>query len=441
MRIIDRYVFWSFIRNYLISFMVLIGMYIVLDMVFNFDDLTNLKGSVETTGVSSVLGTIRNIADYYFYQCFLFFVHLSGIIPVVAAAFTLMRLSRFNELTAMLAAGVPLLRIAMPIVLAGVVLNGLMIADQELVIPAMLPKLTRSHDDVHRSDVKSFPIQAMQDNARGLLYAGRYTPPVGGGPAVMDTVDVIERGEAGTAPGAGDTVVVDQPGGPIERQVAQSDGAQSGSPAPTTQPDTAAGSSHRPIEAQAHVSADRAIWNPAERRWDLMTWDPQKAKWLPYGFRVTGLSPDAPASSRETVAFYQSNITPEEIALYRSGDWVELLSTSRIDDLIARPGSYGQANLLRVKNWRFTQPIMNVILLLLAIPCVLTREPGHLKTAATKCLILTGLGMGSIFLCHQIAGNPPHDPAWTQTWPALMAWVPIMLFGPVAVFLLDRVKT
>src|SRR6476646_6220284 len=163
MRIIDRYVFWSFIRNYLISFMVLIGMYIVLDMVFNFDDLTNLKGTAEAAGVSSVLGAIRNIADYYFYQCFLFFVHLSGIIPVVAAAFTLMRLSRFNELTAMLAAGVPLLRIAMPIILAGVVLNGLLIADQELVIPTMIPKLTRSHDEMRRSDAKSFPILAMQD--------------------------------------------------------------------------------------------------------------------------------------------------------------------------------------------------------------------------------------------------------------------------------------
>jgi hypothetical protein len=244
---------------------------------------------------------------------------------------------------------------------------------------------------------------------------------------------VIERGEAGT-PAGNETVVVDQPGGPVERQAAASP------PEPTTtQPEAPA--SRRPIEAKAHVSADRAIWNLAERRWDLVTWDPQQAKWQPHGYRVTGLSPDAPASTREIVPYYQSNITPEEIALYRSGDWVEMLSTSRIDDLIARPGSYGQANLLRVKNWRFTQPIMNVILLLLAIPCVLTREPGHLKTAATKCLILTGLGMGSIFLCHQIAGSPPHDPAWTQTWPALMAWVPIILFGPVAVFLLDRVKT
>ena len=69
-----------------------------------------------------------------------------------------------------------------------------------------------------------------------------------------------------------------------------------------------------------------------------------------------------------------------------------------------------------------------------------TREPGHLKAAATKCLILTGIGMGSIFLAQQIAANPP-DLRFASQWPALMAWVPIFLFGPLAVFLLDRVKT
>jgi hypothetical protein len=105
-----------------------------------------------------------------------------------------------------------------------------------------------------------------------------------------------------------------------------------------------------------------------------------------------------------------------------------------------RPKSYGTNNLLRVKHWRFTQPLMNVILLLLAIPAVLTREPGHLKTAATRCLLLTGLGMGSVFLANQIATNPP-SLALAAQWPAIMAWLPIFLFGPVSVFLLDRVKT
>jgi hypothetical protein len=83
---------------------------------------------------------------------------------------------------------------------------------------------------------------------------------------------------------------------------------------------------------------------------------------------------------------------------------------------------------------------MNVILLLLAIPCVLTREPGRLKAAATKCLALTGLGMGAIFISHQVAGKPPNL-EWAQMWPALVAWAPVFFFGPLAVFLLDRVKT
>src|SRR5277367_6228503 len=123
MRILDRYVLKTFLKNYLISLMVLIGMYIVLDMVFNFGDLVDVRGANEQAGMQTVLGTIRDIVDYYFYQCFVIFEHMSGIIPVVAAAFTLLRLSRFNELTAILAAGVPLLRVALPIVYCGVALN------------------------------------------------------------------------------------------------------------------------------------------------------------------------------------------------------------------------------------------------------------------------------------------------------------------------------
>ena len=112
MKILDRYVLISFLKNYLISFMVLIGLYIVLDMVFNFDELAEVQARANATGFASVLLLLRSIGDYYFFQTFRIFVHLSGIIPIVAAAFTLIRMSRFNELTAVLSAGVPLLRVA-----------------------------------------------------------------------------------------------------------------------------------------------------------------------------------------------------------------------------------------------------------------------------------------------------------------------------------------
>src|SRR4051794_27255834 len=162
MKILDRYVLFSFLRNYLISFMVLIGMYIVLDMVFNFDELVEVRGAAQL----STLDIVWNIGDYYFFQTFLIFVHLSGIIPVVAAAFTLIRLSRFNELSAILAAGVPLLRVAMPIIIASVLLQGLLAIDQELLIPNMIPKLPRQHDQVtqQQSSGKAYPVQAMQDD-------------------------------------------------------------------------------------------------------------------------------------------------------------------------------------------------------------------------------------------------------------------------------------
>jgi lipopolysaccharide export system permease protein len=406
MKILDRYVLVSFLKNYLISFMVLVGMYIVLDMVFNFDELVDVKGATATGQEQTLLSTMADIGDYYFYQVFLFFVYLSGIIPVVAAAFTLIRLSRFNELTALLAAGVPLLRVAMPIIVAGMVLNGLLIADQELVIPTMIPKLTRSHDEMHRTDAKSFPILAMQDDRHSLVRVGKYTPATDKSPPTMQIVDITERREK-TEPvnDAKGNPKIGPDGKPMTRKV---------------------------MEGVAHITADSGVWNEAKHGWDLVN-----------GKQQFGLSDDVsvePGSGEAKYDFYQSNVTPEEIALYRSGDWVELLSTARIEELILRPGSYGQTHLLRVKHWRFTQPIMNVILLLLAIPCVLTREPGKLKSAATKCLALAGLGMGAIFVSHQVAGKPP-SPELAQVWPAYAAWAPVFIFGPLAVFLLDRVKT
>lgn len=378
MKIIDRYVFSSFLRNYLISFMVLIGMYVVLDMVFHFDELSDVDSAAEVAGMDTTLQMLWNIGDYYFFQSFLFFVHLSGIIPVVAAAFTLLRLSRFNELTAMLAAGVPLLRVAAPIIIASVVLNALLIVDQEMVIPAMIPKLTRSHNEMH-SGSRHHGVQMIQDENNALLSAARYLPP---GPKAsrptMLHVDVLER-----TPG---------------------------------------------LVTHAKIAADKAEWNARQNAWRLEG-----------GERIAGLLPsDVP--STETVELWQTSITPQEIDLHRNTDFAELLSTERINQLLERPKSFGAQNLQRIKHARFTQPIMNVILLLLAIPCVLTREPGKLKQGATMCLLLTGLAMGSIFLSQQLAGNPP-KPQLAPHWPAIMAWVPIFVFGPLSVYLLDRVKT
>src|SRR5688500_11899329 len=123
MKILDRHVLASFLKNYLISFLVLIGLYVVLDMVFAFDEFAEVQDKVGGQGgAESALAVVRHITKYYFYRSFLIYVFLAGVIPVVAAACTIIRLTRVNELTAVLAAGVPLLRTAAPVILCGCVL-------------------------------------------------------------------------------------------------------------------------------------------------------------------------------------------------------------------------------------------------------------------------------------------------------------------------------
>lgn len=382
MKILDRYVLTTFLKNYLISLMVLIGLYILLDLVFNFDELVEVqaKGSTAVAGGgASFLHVVYIIWDYYFYQSFLIFAQLSGVIPVVAAAFTLVRFARFNELSPILSAGVSLFRTAAPIIIAGIFLSFLLLVDQELIIPRLIPKLTRSHDQIGQQVAKSFDIKAMQDGGGGLLFASKYMPPTEKEPATMIQMDVIERDK-----------------------------------------------DYRPT---GHISADKATWNTQRGEWTLT-----------HGLRVTGLQPDQ-RQREERANSYKSGVTPEEIALFHSGDYTELLSTLRINQLLQRPQSYGTIDLLRVKHARVTQSVMNVVAVLLAVGTILTREPGTLKANALKLLIIVGAAMSSVFLCHQIAAHPPSGQEWTDRWPAIMAWAPIFVFFPLAIFLLDQLQT
>ena len=378
MKTLDRYIVATFVKNYLMSFFVLVGMYVILDMVFNFDELVEVQERAGVAGFEGVYEIVRAAGNYYLYQLPVFFVHLSGMIPVVAAAFTLIRLSRFNELSAMLSAGVPLLRIASPIIICALVLNGLLLLDQELLIPAIIPKLSRERQDAGREESSTAShIAAMQDENNGVLNVARYKPdrvrPV------MYEFTLIERNEQ--------------------------------------------------LKPVGRLIARKAEWEQQTQSWRLTE-----------GRRITGLLAGTGRKIENNVPAYKSNITPEEVSLYSSGKYVEWLPTRRIDQLLERPQQYGALALQRVKHTRFTQPLVNVILLLLAIPCVMTREPTRLKAAATQCLLLTGACLAVSFLAQQMSGQPPYQ-EWAGMWPAVMAWLPILIFGPVAVFLLDRVET
>jgi lipopolysaccharide export LptBFGC system permease protein LptF len=183
----------------------------------------------------------------------------------------------------------------------------------------------------------------------------------------------------------------------------------------------------RPVD---HLYADRAEWDHANQRWNLTN-----------GFVVEGLLPEQRPTQPRPADTLTTSITPDEIALFRSGDYVDLLSTNRIRQLLDRSETYGSIDLLRVMHSRYAQLLLNIILLLLAIPSVLTRDNTKLRLATAQALLLTGACLGTVFIAHNLAGQMPPNPAWANTWPALMAWLPVFIFGPLSVWLLDRVKT
>ncbi|MCS7034483.1 MAG: LptF/LptG family permease [Phycisphaerae bacterium] len=380
MKILHRYILFSFLRNYLLSLLVLLGLYIVLHMVFQFDEIVELGSANQGRG-QNVWELVASLADYYFHQSFLFFVQLSGVIPVVAAAFTLVRMSRFNELTAILVAGVPLLKLLQPVIIAGVILNLLLLPlVQELIIPRMIHKLTPKIDDLKMGSVRAFEIKMMQDAEGNLLRASRYTPAGPGQRPRMEVVDILERDSQGAV--------------------------------------------------SRHIAADAAEWIPEDQIWRLDG-----------GVEVAGLQPDQQRAEPRPIYHYETSINPEEIELYRSGSYVELLSTRRIDQLLQRPKIYGTVDLLRVKHSRWATFLINIVLLLLALACLTTREPGALRRQVVWCFVLVGLCMATVFVTQNLAGNPPPGMRNAPNWPLIMAWLPILIFGPLAVFLLDRMKT
>lgn len=379
---IDRYVLGLFLKNYVLSLVVLTGLWIVLDLLFNFDSFVKPTGTEAEAADGGPFKVVLDIADFYFYQSFRFFSYIAGIVPVVAASFTLLRMSRFNELTALLVAGVKLQRVAAPIIVASIFINvGLQWVNQEILVPSFIEKITRRHSEVAGdASASARKLDAIHDGQHSLLFASLYTPPSDRSPATLDEPIVYIDDTAG-------------------RQL---------------------------------IRARRATWDAATRQWQLEG-----------GSRFALPHPGQTATSPPTsLDVWQTTLSPDVIALIvNRGDFVDLLSLRRIDQLLELPGAVGKIDLLRVREARIAAYAVNIILVILAIPCVLTREPRLLRQSSVLVFLLVGGCMATVFITQGLAGQPRSDPALAVRWPGLMAWTPVMIFAPLAFWMFSRIKT
>ena len=475
MKTLDRYILRSFLFAAVTWFLIFMSLRVLIDMFVNFDEFAKQKVSVSET--------IFHICNYYGYNSLVYFVELGGVIIVVSAVTTLVMMNRTNELTAILASGVSLHRVLWPIVGMAVLLSGLVVLDQEVIIPRVSDKLVWSHDDV--PGTVEFPVRMVTDRTQAVWYARRFKQRLDS----METVLVFLRdkdgnplgyiqgrraqplrleGEAGWA--ISDSTLVragaswqDLPdvgrvftAVNLEAILRQKE-LEDGKPLPAdrvtrTDPITIRDAAYglciqaealeidpvlsgRPREARlirptftftVNQEGKDANGQPGIQRQVLGKFFALSASWRPRQGKNADNDHWALVDGK---LFYPTDLTGEQLALLRSSSWLQLMSTSELNRLLAMERVADKQGAMLIKHVRFTEPVNNLLMLLLGVPFVLSRER-KIKASLALCLLTVGGFFALVYACR-----------YMDLPPTLAAWLPILLFGPVAVVMTDAIKT
>ncbi len=364
---VDRYILRGFTYSYVVSVVIMISLYIVLDLFANIDDFTQ--------GDKNTLQIIREIASYYTYHSFMYFAQVAGMITLVAASFTLARMQRTNELTAILAGGISLYRVALPIIAAGVGFNLLWVVDQEVIIPRIADKLVLGHNEA--SGKRSFSLWFLKDLREGkntLLSAMVYNP----GEKKMEQMIAMERDDQG--------------------------------------------------QIIAKVSADEANWDEAKGCWVLTRGIRYARSFNQAEFVISA------RMGRQPLEYYYSEWKPEDLLLRQTTNWTWFLSVRQLTQLLKKPHLVpNMGEVVSARHIRLTQPILNMLFLLLGLPFFLNREPHNVLVSVGMCLLVAVSCFILSFISQALAAS--------SMYPALAAWLPIMVFGPLSAILMENVKT
>jgi len=378
MKILDKYVAKNFLIGYAIAFCVLIGMRIVIDLFVNLDDFTEHASL-------SALSVITNIFTYYGLQSTLYFRDFAGMITVIAAAFSLGKMVRYNELTAVMASGVNLKRIIAPIVVLAIMLTGFLIIDQELVIPSISNKLVRGKNVVPGKE--SYNVWFISDASGSLICARKFDVTS----STFDDLMVVTR----------------------EKKM-------------------------DPLlwEPTGFIEARKATYDSKSQTWLLtngfFTPIPKPGSQQPQTNK-----PNSDAS-RASMSAYHTDLTPKDIPVRRKAEYKTLLSSQQLSQLASQGTRLKDlANLYSQKHFRITDPIMNLVMLLVCLPVLVCRDPKSMKSAITISFAITAASLVVGFACRILAT----EDFFGRIVPELWAWLPVFIFAPIAFIEIDSMKT
>jgi lipopolysaccharide export LptBFGC system permease protein LptF len=374
MRIIDRYIVKRMVMNFILLFFLLYLFAATIDIILNleqFDDVARERLGDESGFLQRMFVSLGLAFNFHGPQFFQFYAYLHGLVAIGALGFTLSQMSRHRELVAMISSGVSLHRASAPILWVVVGLGVLQLVNQEFILPRMAPMLLRSHDQIGMPSTASFPIAFTLDSSGALLQSPGFNPVTG----VLDAPSIIIRDDRGRT---------------VQR-----------------------------------LRASEGIWNQSEGCW-LLT-DGVQVEVIHSGEQGTT------AMRPQPVERFATDLSPNLLTIRRFGQFTSMLSSSQIGDMLESPDVREADTLLRSRYARWATALVNVLIIMIALPFFMHREPVKLLSRTFVCILLVVplyLVVGT-FMLIPLPGISP----------ALGAFLPVIVLLPVAMARFGWIRT
>lgn len=391
-RILDRYILKNFLFSFVLFLAIILALLTVVQMVTALDDVA--EKAQQGFASSRILTTMLHLAAY---RLPIIFYHFAPYITLMAAMFTVAKLEKSNELLAMRAAGISSFRIFLPILVFAGAVTLLAAADQELVIPKLAMRL-RNIEQFISTDGGVMVAHPHRRDGFGNTWLARWY-----------RID--------------------------NRTLAQ------------VSIDT-----RRVGPRRYKLIADVAEWvdhGPGRRGWML-----SRVRWFTYdqaGRIIPNDQPGQPENYRPMDSYFL-RYRDDAAATAQGPDVVltdlapEAFTRTTRNNLEAEFLTFGELNhridnqmgdlktLTMHKHRRFAHPLSNLVLLLVGLPLVVNRGKKHLAFGILLAVIVTILFEATT----EISKAMVHEQAMQ---PELCAWLPVVVFAPVAIWLFDSMET
>lgn len=333
-RRLDLHIVSRFLVDFVLLFLMLFAFATLIDAVLRLEEFRKSTALLMGPGAEPRwFDVLATIATFHGPRVFQFYQYLFGLVAVAAAGFTVARMQKDRELIAMLAAGIPLQRAALPILVGFALLSVGQVVNQEVVLPSLAARLRADLPVYLKAKEWAVPLEV--DRSGNLIRAAAFDPVAG----TLDQLIIYQR----------------TPDGQIARR----------------------------------ISSPRAVWSEAQSAWLLEGGRADERSGIGAG---PNQSANAQAPSQPVTAFV-TDLGPDALALRGDAVNSHLISTARLREM-RMEGAIAASPYRHLVGSRFAVLVVNLALLCISLPFLLRREPGGLlQPAIRSAAVMVPLGI------------------------------------------------